>query len=457
MVDYNNALTPQTGFLVSLSSRFSNFSDEVLIDFYQPILGPQALGLFYALKANVTKNPVISNRIAHTHLLTRLNIDIKQLYQARVRLEALGLVRSFETSDQLGDVVVYELQPTLTPQQFIDDDLLSVLLLEAIGEHSYDSLVSDSIAYQYDTNKLEAVTKSFFDSYHINQNDVTKLPDTIRESRQKFVVSQANEHDILPQSDFDFKLLLQLLSSQPIDTDKLLSDRQLIENEHLIYGIDEPQMARLIMQATSLTNNQLDAKQLKRIISASYQQVTTNNNNQQLSNESIQADELKQLSNNEQELIKACQSYSPIEFLQTLMVQKNGFVTSGEEYILRDLIGRKLFAPGVVNMLIYYVLQERGQATLTKNLIDTVANSWSQSKIKTPVEALNQIKNHGRKKPNNKRAAGGSYTNRRQVKEKLPDWAKEDYQNTEQKATPAQVAQLKAQIEKQRKQQSREG
>lgn len=456
MVDYNSELTPQTGFLVSLSNRFSIFSDKVLIDFYQPILGSQALGLFYALRANVTKHPVISNRIAHTHLLTRLNIDVKQLYQARIRLESLGLIRSFEASDQLGDVVVYELQPTLTPQQFIDDDLLSVLLLEAIGEHSYDNLVADSVAYQYDTSKLQVVTKSFFDSYHINQNDVTKLPDTIRESRQKFIVSQANDHDILPQSDFDFKLLLQLLANQPIDTDKLGADRQLIENEHLIYGIDEPQMARLIMQATSLTNNQLDTKQLKRIISASYQQVIPNSD-QQVPNEPVNSDELKQLSSNEQELIKACQLYSPIEFLQTLMVQKNGFVTSGEEYILRDLIGRKLFSPGVVNMLIYYVLQERGQATLTKNLIDTVANSWSQAKIKTPIAALNQIKNHGQRKPNNKRSSSGNYTGRRQVKEKLPDWAKDDYQNPEQKATPAQVAQLKAQIERQRKQQSKEG
>lgn len=454
MVDYNSLLTPQTGFVVSLSNQFSTFSDKVLINFYQPILGSQAFGLFYALKASLSKHPVISNRIAHTHLLTRLNIDVKQLAQARIRLESLGLVRTFATSDQLGDVVVYELQPTLTPQQFVADDLLSVLLLEAIGEHSYDNLVAKSVAYQYDTSDLQPVTKSFFDSYHINPDEVTKLPDTIRESRQKFVVSQANKHDLLPQSDFDFKLLLQLLSNQPIDTDQLMTERQLIENEHLIYGIDEPQMARLVMQATSLTNNQLDSKQLKRIISASYQQSTIDNK-QQAENEPVKTNELQQLSKNEQALIKACQSYAPIEFLQTLMTQKNGFVTSGEEYILRDLIGRKLFAPGVVNMLIYYVLQDRGQATLTKNLIDTVANSWSQASIKTPVEALNQIKTYGQKKTSKKRS--GNYASRHQVKEKLPDWAKDDYQNTEQKATPAQVAQLKAQIERQRKQRSKEG
>lgn len=124
--------------------------------------------------------------------------------------------------------------------------------------------------------------------------------------------------------------------------------------------------------------------------------------------------------------------------------------------MLRDLINRKLFAPAVVNMLIYYVLQERGQATLTKNLIDTVANSWSQAKLTTPVQALNQIKNYNQKKTTNKRSSGGNY-NRRQVKEKLPDWAQDDYQTTTQKATPEQIAKLKAQIEQQRKQQSKEG
>lgn len=456
MADYNSSLTPQTGFIVCLSNQFSTFSEDNLIDFYQPILGSQALGLFYALKASSTKHPLLTKRQAHTHLLARLNIDVQAFYQARVRLEAIGLVRSFETSDQIGDVVVYELQPTLTPQQFIQDDLLSVLLLEAIGEQNYEQLVADSTAYRFDVHSLTNVTKSFFDSYHINQTEVTKLPDMIRESRQKFVVSEPSEHSHLLTSDFDFQLLVQLLQSQPINRDDLTANRQLIENEHLIYGIDEPQMARLLMQATSLTDNRLDKNQLKHLISASYQQVTDNVEQPEKNEQSIKQADLKGLSTNEQALIKACQSYAPIEFLQTLMVQKNGFVTSGEEYILRDLISRKLFAPSVVNMLIYYVLQERGQATLTKNLVDTVANSWSQAKLTTPVQALNQIKERSQRKSTTRRTSTSNYGHR-QVKEKLPDWAKDDYQTADDKATPAQIAKLKAQIKQQREQQSKEG
>ena len=58
-----------------------------------------------------------------------------------------------------------------------------------------------------------------------------------------------------------------------------------------------------------------------------------------------------------------------------------------------------------------------------------MANDWSQQKVKTPEDAINQVRHFNTKKTETK------VTNQRQrkiiKKETLPDWAKDDYQAPE--------------------------
>ncbi|WP_054654987.1 hypothetical protein [Secundilactobacillus silagei] len=75
--------------------------------------------------------------------------------------------------------------------------------------------------------------------------------------------------------DFDFGLLSELLKRSYIDLTDLQQYRQLIINEHLLYGIDETEMARYIGDATNLATNKLDATQFKRTVAAAYQSETT--------------------------------------------------------------------------------------------------------------------------------------------------------------------------------------
>lgn len=45
----------------------------------------------------------------------------------------------------------------------------------------------------------------------------------------------------------------------------------------------------------------------------------------------------------------------------------------------------------MINILIHYVLVIRGNPTLTQNLADSIANDWSQSKVKSPEEAIRKV------------------------------------------------------------------
>lgn len=461
-------LKPQTGLIVCVADDYRNFSEQTLVEFYQPILGANAFSLLFGLKEAMLPNPTLTKRISHAKLLSHLGLDMKDVSLARHRLEGLGLLKTFETTDQLGSLVVYELQATLTPSAFLRDDLLSVLLLEAVGETRVGELVKSATQFQLDKERLTPATKTFFDSFHVNADQITDPPAIIRESRQRFVVDKPENH-ALPATEFDFKLLLQLLSSQPISADEIQKYRQLILTEHVLYGIDETQMARIVMQATSVATNQLDQQRLKKIITTSYstsqpvqsvnygENVPTEKKPKSDSRESVSVQAT--LSKNEQQLVAACEAYAPMDFLKKLMVQKGGFVPESSRWILQHLIERGALNKSVINMLIYYVMQEKNLANLNQNLVDTVANSWAQAGVTDATGALMQIKQRQQRVTtgSNQRTGSKSRPQRRQVRETLPDWAKEGYQDKKQKMSSAEVAKIKARLEKLKKQQESEG
>lgn len=53
----------------------------------------------------------------------------------------------------------------MTPEEFINDDLLSVRLLQQIGEQRFDELVARSRRYQFDTSRMHNLTHDYFEVF----------------------------------------------------------------------------------------------------------------------------------------------------------------------------------------------------------------------------------------------------------------------------------------------------
>ena len=54
----------------------------------------------------------------HKELLDILSLGLRDFYEARIRLEALGLLKTFVQKDELGQVFIYELQAPLSAEDF---------------------------------------------------------------------------------------------------------------------------------------------------------------------------------------------------------------------------------------------------------------------------------------------------------------------------------------------------
>lgn len=446
-------LDPQAGYVVTASSSFANFNDQTLVTFYQPIIGPVAFSLFYALKAHLQSHPTITERTMQSSLLAQLNAGGRQVAEALHRLEAVGLVQTYFQHDDLGDVYVYELQATLLPADFVNDNLLSILLLEEIGDQAFEHLVAHSRRFKLASTKtnLTNISHHFFDEFHINSQSITTTPTPIKQARHSITVDPQPTLMTAEPTDFDWATLKQLLANQPIVQGDLTNNQELIILEHRLYGIDEPTMKKLILRSINLRDNHFDPQKFKRIIASTYNIVYQQP--AKVAEKQSTVTDKQQLTANDQQLLTMAKEYAPVEFLQDLKAQTGGYVTSGERHILTHLLDDTELAGDAINILSWYVLGDRGNSTLSTNFVDAIANNWLQHGIKTGAQALLQLKTFNQQTKNKPKQANNPQQKKwkKPIKEPMPEWSKKDNQELMKKASAQEVAKLRQRIANRKK------
>ncbi|WP_242363713.1 DnaD domain protein [Limosilactobacillus antri] len=451
MAKQEDQFSPRAAFLVTAASDFVNFNATTLVRFYQPVIGPTAFSLFYALHSQLLERPTLADRRLQAVLLRQLNAGTAQIDHALHRLEAVGLVRTFAGSDDQGDFYVYQLQPTLAPTAFIEDDLLSVLLLEAVGSAAFTQLTEWARRYELASQpELSEVSHRFLDEFHVAAESIITAPTPIKEARQQVRVEKAQQP--LAASDFDWPTLFQLLTNQPLVKKDLEAHRQLIEVEHQLYGIDVLTMKELILKAVNLADNHFDTAKFKRVVAAAYRQ-TGSSAGSQPGDQQAASPADQRLTAKDQQLLKSVTKYAPVDFLQGLKEQTGGFVTASERHILTHLLADVKLSPAVINVLSWYVIAELDNDLLKANFVDAIANSWVKAGVHDGASALLQLK-----KFNQQRAAGQTkgrtnkqrknYRGRPQIEEQMPEWTKTSQAERNQKASQKEMQEIQALLAK---------
>ena len=122
---------------------------------------------------------------------------------------------------------------------------------------------------------------------------------------------------------------------------------------------------------------------------------------------------------NRAKLIYTFENITPKDYLSSK--SKNGEPSLRELMIVEELMTKYKMKPGVVNVLISYVLKVNDQK-FTKNYVDAIASQWSRLNIETVEEAMKVAeKEHNKlKKALNKNKEDKKTQPTKQ--EKLPSW-----------------------------------
>ena len=115
----NDAILPLDLYLVINNSNIDDYGRDILIKLYQPIVGADAINLYFTLWSELDYMRVMSEEESHYSLMSKTKKDIYEIVNSRKLLEAVGLLKTF-INDEKEKVYIYKLYAPLDPNEFIN-------------------------------------------------------------------------------------------------------------------------------------------------------------------------------------------------------------------------------------------------------------------------------------------------------------------------------------------------
>lgn len=429
-------ISPRDTLQLSQSAILSDLDKRTVVSLYQPLISGTAVNLYLLLNEYVMTNA--SPVIFLTDLLSQLDVGIKEFYEARIKLEAYGLLKVYQHSENRHDYKI-GIEAPMTPKRFFNDSMLKMLLTEKVGkrlamelEERFDNQIADLEDYV-------DITKSFGDVVHVTMDKMSQTIDKDRELTSDIKPLSLSEQ-MMKESDFDWTFFKEGINRQFVSTTSIdQSIKQLIFTFHTIYGINELDMQRFVLEAADIGTGQVSQAKLTRLIQDYYLHSTKRSGNlfeeeeKTAKEHTFRLNELKQkgYSTEEIEIILHAEQTKPYAYLESIKEQKGGFVSSNESWVLKELIEQAPLSSAVINILINYILIIKNSPTLDKGFAMKIANDWAQKQVASPEDAMQKVKELyastqstavPKTRVNNK---GSQYSNRSPRKETLPEWAYE--------------------------------
>lgn len=416
----DNQLTPLTGFWCLPEGKFDDENRQVLTDLYLPLLGTSAFSIYQLLWQKVPNKEIITDRQSHSVLLSLLDMDIKTFYQERLKLEALSLIKTYVKNDDIGSFNIYQLFTPYSPKEFFQDDLMSIFLLEKIGETQYKKLVNKYSQSDTVLNGAQDVSKDFLKVFKLNDNDLLNKPAIVLDTKSEFH-NRTNRPETKMQSDQVQDFDLQLVEDRTgqlfkVSRDDILKNQSLLLSLHKFYGISEVTMIDLIGDTLNIVDNTIDAEGLKRVAEKRFEGRA--NISARVEQQPLNERQNSSKSNDPQSiLIDRAKTTNPADFLADEKNQLGGFTGNSEARALRTLASRSILPTSVLNVMVHYILQT--SPTLTLPLMETIANDWKRNGVKSPEDALKRI-NDFQNRPRKTRG----YNRAPKKVEQATDWSK---------------------------------
>lgn len=414
---YIGKLLPIDGYTVSINQDLPVDYSVSLTHLYQPLIGIQAVMLYYTMLNEIELQKEIGIQTHHT-LMNYLNLPLDELYKVRLKLEGIGLLNTYRHDEPQSkqQYYVYELLSPFSPRSFFKDAMLSQLLFHHLGKDKYNQLKS----YYEQTKseeKLTSITSSFSDVFQ------TFEPHPIN---VESIASYQKDSSGPPIDSIDFSWIEQMLKQRLIPVKKILNreNKRIIVQMMTLYDLTSYDIEKILLWSLTEENilnvdefkeachNMFNSKQPNKSIKlADNQQQNKTNTNKK----NIEAPKTK-----EEMLIQELETISPKQLLADL---SGGNQASEQDMrVIRDVMTSQGLPSPVMNVLIHYVLLQSNMK-LSKAYMEKIASHWSRANLTTAKEAMEFAKKElarFQSKDNQRRYNQKNY--RAKQKEVIPDW-----------------------------------
>ena len=362
--------------MVICKTILTDFERKTIITLYEPIIGPNAVSLYFTLWQDAERIEP-NGRYNHHHLMSSLKLGQEPLVLARKALESMGLLRSYLKETDTFDYI-YELYSPLTPYEFFNHPIFNVVLYNNIGQVEYESLSKYYKKQPSTPKEYVEITTTIDETF--KSVSMSSLQNEIETVDTSSIGPNINKDYI------DFELLISSLPKNTI-SDKVLNKRtkHLINSLAFVYDLDTLKMSELIRMV--INENGLIDKDTLRINARKYYQFNNSGSLPTLIYRT-QPEHLKTPEgdmSNRGKMIYIFENTSPYDFLRS---KYHGTEPTPKDLQLLEYLAVDLeLNPGVINVLIDYVLKINDNK-LTKGFIETIAGQWKRLNIQTVDKAM---------------------------------------------------------------------
>lgn len=369
-------LLPADIYTVVNQTILTELDKKTIISLYEPIIGPIAVSLYLTLWSDLDKLEIMSRDYTHHHLMTIIKSPLDVILNARKSLEAVGLLKSYINRGDNLNKYLYELYSPISPYEFFNHPILSVLLLNNIGEAEYHTLLNYYKKSSFSIKDYEEVTASM--------NDTFKTVTPFEANNEQ--IRRHNKLGVNVQNTIDFDLIISTLPKGLVNSRTFnKKTRDLINQLAFIYNIDSLKMSeiiRLIIDDVGLINKD----KLREATRKNYEY--NHNGNLPTLIYRFQPEHLKTPkgdTSNRGKMIYVFENTKPYDFLKS---KNKGVKPSSRDLkLLEHLAVDFELPPGVLNVLIDYALRVN-DGKLNQKYLEAIAGNWARKGIKTVPEAM---------------------------------------------------------------------
>lgn len=383
-------LLPADTFEVINKTILHDSDRNLLIMLYQPIIGSNAVSLYFTLWSYLNKKEETSLTWTHHHLMTSMRMRLDYLLELREKLEAIGLLRTYMKEDHINHYI-YALYSPMSASEFFKNPILSTSLYNNVGDMEYSKIIEYFKVPNKNLKDYEEITSHFdevFDSV-----PTTSFEHLMTDIKRK----NTNTLELLSKIDLDG--VLELIPEEMLNPRSLTKEtKELLYKIAFVYQLKEEEMGEIIRNSLN-EKKMIDKEKLKENSRNFYQfehsgklpslvyRKQPEYLRKPVGDTSLRA-----------KLIYQFETTSPYEFLCSK--NKSNTLTKNESEILSFLALDLNLNPGVINVLLDYVLKINNNK-LTKAFVEAIATQWSRSGVETVEGAMEVAKkeyNHRKSK-----------------------------------------------------------
>ncbi|WP_101844585.1 replication initiation and membrane attachment family protein [Halobacillus sp. Marseille-P3879] len=392
-----------------------------LTHLYQPVIGLLPVSLYQFLTSEwETKRE--EGVLTHHAIMTYLSCPLDKIYEARKKLESIGLLKTY-VNTQEETVYLYELRPPLAAEEFLNDTFLSLLLQHQIGKDKFDKLQSRLIMdFEGVYDGYEEVTVSF--EHMFNPHIQGKVNSAADPQKKKENIVQKGP--VIEESSIDFKWLEEALKQRMYPASKILSgiNRRVITQLAALYTLSSTEIERALTWSIN-EENELDLEEFKSACH-DFMKNQTNDGEKVINQRDKLSSSSPDNGSKEDQFVNLLEQISPRELLEDLSTGNQA--SSQDMRMIRDVMTEQGLTPGVMNVLVHYVLLKTDMK-LSKPYLEKIASHWARKNVTTVRQAMNLAKAEHQQYQQWGSQPKRKYQNK--TKEVIPEWFKKQDEERE--------------------------